>query len=84
MSEPKYKVFLKNRFIAACRKAADAVLFVERCGEPGMEVRVGHLKSDALWRFGEGRTMTREEVEKELLVRLAEHQRKNAWKYNIG
>lgn len=77
MSEARYKVYNRNRFIASFRQPLDAVKFLTLCGSPGMDMRIGYLKSGILWTYAPNEQMGWPEIEKELKFRIADWQRKN-------
>jgi hypothetical protein len=77
MSEARYKVYNRNRFIASFRQPLDAVKFLTLCGSPGMDMRIGYLKSGILWTYAPNEQMGWPEIERELEFRIADWQRKN-------
>ena len=77
MSEARYKVYNRNRFIASFRQPLDAVKFLTLCGSPGMDMRIGYLKSGILWTYAPNEQMGWPEIETELEFRIADWQRKN-------
>ena len=82
MSEARYKVYTKNRFVASFRQPLDAVKFLTLCGEPGMDVRIGFLKSGIIWTYAPNEQMGWPEISRELDMRIADWQRKQKVPYD--